>query len=374
MAVKAAISVSSVGRATHVQNNAEAGETSAVRLEIGDVAPPLLVAEWCDGEPLASFPSGRVTVVVFWGTWCHPCITSIPELSRLQQIFSEAVAIIGVSREEPETIHRFLQRKNESGTSWADTIRFRIARDEGNAMWSTYVWASGQRGIPAAFVVGKTGRLEWIGYPWDLEWVLEQVVNDRYDREAVAVELRVTKRLDGIRQELTRLREEQKWNEAIALLDSVEDPAGKSPELLSIRLTVLGEAGRDAEANATRQTLMMAIWDRAQQLNKLAWETADRGETDTALDLALKAAQRSAVLTNAKNARVLDTLARVHFERGEIAEAVHWQEQAVMVVTGPDTEPVTTTLARYRAAQKATTAAGKPPAAEGGQTDADGQP
>ena len=58
------------------------------------------------------------------------------------------------------------------------------------------------------------------------------------------------------------------------------------------------------------------------------------------LDLALRAAKRASELTNHKSASILDTVARVHFERGELREAIEWQQKAA------DTKPNSKLLAR----------------------------
>jgi hypothetical protein len=41
-------------------------------LTIGDPAPPLKVARWIRGKPVAGFAKDRITVVHFWATWFSP--------------------------------------------------------------------------------------------------------------------------------------------------------------------------------------------------------------------------------------------------------------------------------------------------------------
>ncbi|HEY9153600.1 MAG TPA: TlpA disulfide reductase family protein [Opitutaceae bacterium] len=61
-----------------------------------------------------SIPSyqGKVTLVDFWASWCAPCRTSFPALSKLRGQYSDDVAIIGISIDEnasdyAQFIHRF---------------------------------------------------------------------------------------------------------------------------------------------------------------------------------------------------------------------------------------------------------------------------
>ena len=48
--------------------------------------------------------------------------------------------------------------------------------------------AAGQSGIPTAFIVGKTGQVEWIGHPMTMDEPLAQVVAGDWDRAAAKAE------------------------------------------------------------------------------------------------------------------------------------------------------------------------------------------
>ncbi len=79
--------------------------------------------------------------------------------------------------------------------------------------------------------------------------------------------------------------------------------------------------------------------------------SSDEDLSDTLSDDVLRAAQHACELTDYENAMYLDTLARVHFERGELADAVKWQEVAVEHIrSGDDETPYLEALTRYRAA------------------------
>ena len=69
--------------------------------KVGDTAPPLSVDKWLQGEPIEKLDKGKVYVVEFWGTWCTPCLQSIPHLNALQkQHAKDGLVIIGVASHE----------------------------------------------------------------------------------------------------------------------------------------------------------------------------------------------------------------------------------------------------------------------------------
>ena len=98
--------------------------------------------------------------------------------------------------------------------------------------------------------------------------------------------------------------------------------------------------------------------DQAGLLNAFSWWIVDPDGTLEAEQrdyaLALKAAMRAEELTEGKDASIVDTLARVHFEMGEVAKAIEIQTRAVELAAGQDQaqESLRATLDTYKAAQQ----------------------
>ncbi len=77
-------------------------------------------------------------------------------------------------------------------------------------------------------------------------------------------------------------------------------------------------------------TLIAENWDDYSVLNGLAWITVDDEQVTTRnLDFALKAAEQACTLTKYESSGILDTLARVYFEKGDITAAIKWQRDAL---------------------------------------------
>ena len=58
------------------------GSTTVHNLAVGKPAPEINGVDF-DGKPLKlSDYRGKVVVLVFWGTWCGPCMAEVPHETR----------------------------------------------------------------------------------------------------------------------------------------------------------------------------------------------------------------------------------------------------------------------------------------------------
>jgi thiol-disulfide isomerase/thioredoxin len=142
-----------------------------VTLYVGDAAPALSVDQWIQGPEVRELERGKTYVVEFWATWCPPCVASIPHLNELQKANPDVV-FLGVAgsestkKDEPdnrlENLRKFVADKG-------DAMRYRVAYDEDRSMANTWMRPAGQGRIPTAFLVGRDGKIAWIGHPEQLE-------------------------------------------------------------------------------------------------------------------------------------------------------------------------------------------------------------
>jgi len=322
----------------------------APSLGIGDKAPPLAIAEWVTGAPLDGLETGTISVVEFWATWCGPCRTSMPHISELQDGYGDTVRFVGVTRETTDVVKDFLAKEQSPGKTWTDVITYRLAVDQDDTTNDAYMKAANQTGIPTAFIVGKEGMIEWIGHPMTIDKPLEQIVAGTWDRQAAIAEFATRQRLRAAQRKISLLQRAGAFDEALAALADLEKEMGDVPGLLAMRMQLLTAAKRLDEVAALRGTLVDKAWDDSAQLNELAWQIAiGPAKTGADLEVALKASRRAAELTAEKDAAVLDTLARVLYEQGNLAEAIAWQRKAVE--QAPDMKDLGETLEKYLAEQ-----------------------
>ena len=166
------------------QNAKAPAARAAAPLNIGDPAPALRPAKWLKQAPIPAFEKGKVYVVEFWATWCGPCKANIPHLTELAKQYRGKVEVVGVDIWESDDPKANTLPKVEAFVrSQGAKMDYHVAADApDNRVANAWMRAAGEDGIPAAFVVGKDGRIAWIGNPaLGLAEVLPQVVAGTFD-------------------------------------------------------------------------------------------------------------------------------------------------------------------------------------------------
>lgn len=194
----------------------------AQTLTIGSPAPAIDAEHWYhDHEPVTSFEEGKVYVVEFWATWCGPCVSSMPHLAEIQKRYPEDLVVISVSSEAPAVIEEFLDKERGGMTHREITAAYRLATDPDRSVDEDYMKAAGRNGIPCAFVIGKTGLIEWIGHPMRMDDPVAQVIAGQWDRNAFAVELQEEKMAAERARRIWTLARQNKFPQALADLDAL---------------------------------------------------------------------------------------------------------------------------------------------------------
>ncbi|HVS19651.1 MAG TPA: redoxin family protein [Planctomycetota bacterium] len=331
---------------------------SAQTLGIGDPAPRLKVAAFLQGEPVEAFEKGKPYVVELWATWCGPCVKSIPHLDDLARKYAEqGLTVIGVNvlENDPPKVKAFLERM-QADMSYTVARDLLAPDDEGGRsgfMVKNWMQAADLRGIPAAFIIDRQGRVAWIGHPMELDEPLAQVVAGTWDIEFELKKQEVTGRLQAALQKRDFAAALAIVDELIALDES--HVADFAPLRFDLMLR-----GKDLDAAyAYARELRKGVFaDDARSLGHLAWMIVDPQRKDLArrdLDLAQELAERADGLAEGKEAALKDTLARVQFHRGDLERAIQIQNQAIELADDPRTKAqLTSTLAEYQAAKKLT--------------------
>ena len=82
----------------------------------------------------------------------------------------------------------YIDKVAEFVNDMGDKMDYNVAADGfERTMAKTWMEAAGQNGIPAAFVIDKSGKIVWIGHPMGgLDKVLDEVIAGTYDVKKAA--------------------------------------------------------------------------------------------------------------------------------------------------------------------------------------------
>ncbi len=308
-------------------------------LEPGMDAPEVQVGSVVQGAAVEPFQDGKVYVVEFWATWCGPCLSSMPHISELQKEYGDAVQFIGVTDEDAGTVNGFMEQEAPAGGTWSDVLGYSIALDDDSTTFQNYMTAAGQGGIPCAFIVDQAGKLAWIGHPMEIDEPLASVVDGSFDTAAAAKRFQIEKQLQPALQR-------GDFDTALKVLDELLEYAPASLQYGLMKMQILGLVGQTDDMLAFTAGLLETHKQDVKLQNAVAQVLMRQSDLpDGSLDLALQAAVTANEISEGTNGPILDTLARVHYARGDLSQAVEWQKKAVD--TDPSSDQLKETLKEY---------------------------
>lgn len=293
--------------ATHLPlaGAADPAATAAKPLEIGSPAPALDVADWIHPgtvHPVPTFQAftpGTVYVIEFWATWCPHSREAIPLLSALRHQHGRDVVILAVGADAPEQLRGFLDDDDPDARELAARAgAYCVVADPDGSVYDSLMTPFLETELPTAFIVGRSGLIEWVGHPLEIEEPLARVVDGTWDRGAFAAEWAARQASRRTVDRALVLVAEQKVDEAVAALDAF----------------TAHEATAATAANDLAWTLVLqSVYTRL---------------PDPVLAAAQRAAERS-VAREPTNGNFLDTLAHVLALRGRLDEAIATERKAV---------------------------------------------
>jgi len=322
------------------------------KLAVGDATPALDGLDFVQGGMEDLSASGtKVLVVEFWATWCGPCLKSIPHINDMYQSYKDqGLVVVGVSDEKRSKVEPFVKKRGSE-------MSYPVALDAEKKVAEVFMVASGQKGIPCAFVTtvqsGQTaGKVVYIGHPMapEFETAVRLSLTGRYDPV-------LTKKgqplIDAARRAIATKNYKdgyKRFDEVIAL-----DPSIFAPIAIEKYEVMLNVEGNEAGAKAYAAELLkglVALGDAA-ALRDLAIElSSDPTNKSYDYDLAMQSAEAMLKTAGKNDPMALATVAGVEYARGDFAKAVDSQKKAYRIASPSRKPAFKATLDAYELALK----------------------
>lgn len=278
-------------------------------LEVGEKAPPLDSATWIKGDAVKI--GAQITLVEFWATWCGPCRTSIPHLTKLAKANPGKLAVVGLSNEDAATVTPFVGRMGAQ-------MDYHIGLAD-EALHAAYM--EGVPGIPHAFLIGADGTVLWKGHPMALDRTLDAVLDGTFDMAAETRRAQRSAELKALLQEDPGGDERNLLNKVLAKTAEIlkDDPSDQ--EAFDLRLGVANHLGDPALARATYADLPLDRIDAGRAAELATRLVHEESAAARSLDLAWGFAQR-AVAGDPESADAHAALAAVQHALGMLDQAI----------------------------------------------------
>jgi thiol-disulfide isomerase/thioredoxin len=296
-------------------------ESSQTLLKIGDPAPALAGGKWLKGDPIEKLEPGKIYVVEFWATWCGPCKEAIPHVTEMQKTYAkDGVTFIGqdVWEHDQAKPEPFVQ---QMGDKMDYHVRMDSIPKDGDGtdgvMANTWMAAAGRNGIPCTFVIGKDGKIAWIGHPMELEPVLKQVIAGTFDSMKAAADSAASQ---SKMSPIAKAMMAKDWDAALAATDDMEKAGKLQPaQAASLRFRINLQK---KDYPAARAAALKAIdaHAEAKSLDLMAFNLATTKEKEN-LALANQLAAEAVKSTGGTDFKAIYSQAALYYLQGDTANA-----------------------------------------------------
>ena len=309
-------------------------------LGVGDPMPELSQVEWLTDAKSPAWEKGQAYVIQFWATWCAPCISEFPELSKLQRASEETnVQVVGVAvmgNEGTTTPREFLSERND--------VNYPMAKDMDDWARTTFLKASGSDNIPMLMLVDGKGRFAWAGLLGDnFHDVFASIVDGTFDMESAISADQLRLRGLEIRQAAAQAERDEDW-ERVAMLWAQQgelDPERYGWIWVDIYQLFLSHIHDPERANLAVEKFFQGPFgkDPGGLLVLVARVIGGKSEIPEKrkdLDLALRAAKLAASIESNMQASALFKIAELQYVRGNLEEAITALEQGMSLIPEDD--------------------------------------
>ncbi|MBZ5589270.1 MAG: TlpA family protein disulfide reductase [Acidobacteriia bacterium] len=317
---------------------------------VGEPAPPLVIGTWLKGSPITHWSRGKVYVIDIWAPWCGPCLGGMQHLTDLQRT-NAARGLVVIGMTGPDRYGSTLEKAKNVVAERGQAIGYRIAWDEAHRMYDVWMARERDEGWPWSFIIGRDGRVAFVGHPEKLDHALEEVLSGTYDIDAAARRYGVRAAALEVVPQFLDAYHGKRWAEADARFStmlSIDPAVGVEYVAHEYKILAIGlnDSGRAAVFG---REIVRRFQADARAMVELAVTVIDPklGVAVRDYDLARLCAENAVAATHEEDGGMFALLASVQFAAGDARRAVQAQERVVALTSGPEREEAKKVLASY---------------------------
>jgi hypothetical protein len=309
-------------------------------LLIGSRVPPIKGIQVVAGEQYENRWEGRLRLMHFWSPWNLLSRRAVLLLSRLQREFPEQITVLHVTTDERETIEDFLaETNNQTGARFRDEVAGVIATDGQREATRAWQGEAGTTELPLVFLADQEGVLQWFGPALSCERPLRAVLSGTWNPESAAIAA-------GVQAALMRSAGQSDDPGLQGKSRKLRETLPDDPEAAMLVVDLLMAAEEYGELQRAARHALSACGEDPETLSRLAWLLATASDSPRVpLEIAHEAASR-AVQLSGRRPEMLETLARVHFRRRNLNDAIAIQREAVAATANSQRRPLLEAILR----------------------------
>jgi peroxiredoxin len=121
---------------------------------------------------------GKVVLIDFWATWCHPCVAENPRIKAMYAKYHEkGLEVVGISCDkEGETLADYVKQEN---MPWVQMWDKKVQTANPDDAWNPVAKAWGVMTIPQMFLIDREGKLRSVGAREDMEKVIPKLLEEK---------------------------------------------------------------------------------------------------------------------------------------------------------------------------------------------------
>lgn len=226
--------------------------SSEPTLQLGAPAPALATnLQWTHKRLETSSLSGKILIVKFWASWCGPCVHGMPKLDEIvKQHRTEDIRAIAIAAKEKDA-DAYLGLSKFIDENFGETA-ISFANDTSGQMWANWMVSAGERNLPTIFIVGRDGRLLFIGSESELTKVIPGILDGTWESSGRMnafndIRTRVYAQhvqRDAEREQFSLYEESGQWDKALAMADAAIADHPLALTMWPAKIRLLRKAGR----------------------------------------------------------------------------------------------------------------------------------